>query len=68
MESRTVETLYQKPNVSETKSSLVTWIIDKLQSAKDIPSNSEEVDPKLHFYPWHLLKSLENYHILHVIF
>lgn len=30
MESRTVETLYQKPNVSETKSSLVTWIIDKL--------------------------------------
>ena len=68
MESRTVETLYQKPNVSETKSSLVTWIIDKLQSAKDIPSNSEEVDPKLHFYSWHHLKSLENYHILHVIF
>ncbi|CAH1424569.1 unnamed protein product [Lactuca virosa] len=60
MESRTVETLYPKPNVNETKSGLVSWIIDKLWSTKDVPLNSEEVDPKLLFYPWHLLKSLEN--------
>ncbi|CAH1418351.1 unnamed protein product [Lactuca virosa] len=60
MESKIVETLYPKPNVSETKSGLVSWIIDNIWSTNDIPSNSEEVDPKLLFYPCHLLKSLEN--------
>lgn len=57
MESRIVETLYPKPNVYETKTGLLSWIIDKLWSKKD---DSEEVESKLPFYPWHLLKSLEN--------
>ncbi|XP_024966615.1 uncharacterized protein LOC112506647 isoform X3 [Cynara cardunculus var. scolymus] len=59
MESRTVETFYPKLNDDRTKSSPWSWIIDKLWSTK-APSNSAEVDPKLLFYPWHLLKSLEN--------
>ncbi|GJT00728.1 NHL repeat-containing protein [Tanacetum coccineum] len=60
MESRTVETFYPKPIVHETRSGPFSWIMDKFWSKRDVPSNSEEVDSKLLFYPWHLLKSLEN--------
>ncbi|PWA79453.1 NHL domain-containing protein [Artemisia annua] len=60
MESRTVETFYPKPIVHETKSGPFSWIMDKLWSKRDVPSDSEEVDSKLLFYPWHLLKSVEN--------
>lgn len=59
MESRIVETFYPKLNGNRTKSSPLSWIIDKLWRTK-APSNSEEVDSKSLFYPWHLLKSLEN--------
>ena len=60
MESRTLETFYPKPIVHETKSGPFSWIMDKLWSKRDVPSDSEEVDSKLLFYPWHLLKSVEN--------
>ncbi|XP_071698630.1 uncharacterized protein [Rutidosis leptorrhynchoides] len=60
MESRTVETIYPKPNGLKTKSSSpFSWIIDKLWTTK-APSNSDEVDSNLLHYPWHLLKSLDN--------
>ncbi|KAK9055656.1 hypothetical protein SSX86_026741 [Deinandra increscens subsp. villosa] len=60
MESRTVETFYPKPNGYKTKNGLLSWITDKLWSTKAVSSNSDEVDSNLVFYPWHLLKSLEN--------
>ncbi|KAI3801135.1 hypothetical protein L1987_29238 [Smallanthus sonchifolius] len=60
MESRTVETFYPKPNGDNTKGGLLSWIIDKLWSTKAVSSNPEEVDSNLPFYPWYLLKSLEN--------
>lgn len=60
MDSRTVETFYPKPKSYKTKSGMLSWIIDKLWSTKDVPSISEEVDSSLLFHPWHLLTSLEN--------
>lgn len=60
MESRTVETVYPKPNGYKTKSSALSWILDKLWSTRAVPSSSEELDSNILFYPWHLLKSLEN--------
>ncbi|KAL4571917.1 hypothetical protein LXL04_018684 [Taraxacum kok-saghyz] len=60
MESRTVDTFYPKVNAIESKSGLFSWIIDKLWSTNATPSNSEEIDANLLFYPWHLLMSNEN--------
>nr|XP_043621653.1 uncharacterized protein LOC122593323 [Erigeron canadensis] len=60
MESRTLETLYPKPNHHKTEGSTWSRIINKIWSTGPDPSNSEEVDSKISFYPWHLLKSLDS--------
>ncbi|KAL1545066.1 hypothetical protein AAHA92_21838 [Salvia divinorum] len=56
MEVRVVETVFPVSGGSQKKG-LWEWIIDKIWTNRSIKLKSEECDPTLLVFPWHLLKS-----------
>lgn len=59
MNTRVVETIFPVSDGSQKKG-LWERILDKIWVKKNIKLKSEEHDPALLMFPWHLLKSSEN--------